>query len=50
MPQLAHFVSGKLLPSVGPTIPILNPATGREVGLVPIGIVSEVDAAISAAK
>jgi malonate-semialdehyde dehydrogenase (acetylating) / methylmalonate-semialdehyde dehydrogenase len=50
MTRQAHFISGKSTPSAGDTIPIFNPATGREVGMVPMGLVSEVDAAISAAK
>jgi malonate-semialdehyde dehydrogenase (acetylating)/methylmalonate-semialdehyde dehydrogenase len=48
--RLAHFFSGRSMPSAGAAIPILNPATGQEVGSVPMGLVSEVDAAIAAAK
>ena len=50
MNPLSHFVSGQSMPSAGKTVPILNPATGREVGVAPMGLVSEVDAAISGAK
>jgi malonate-semialdehyde dehydrogenase (acetylating)/methylmalonate-semialdehyde dehydrogenase len=50
MTQLSHFVFGQSTPSAGATIPIINPATGREIGLVPMGLASEVDAAIAAAK
>jgi malonate-semialdehyde dehydrogenase (acetylating) / methylmalonate-semialdehyde dehydrogenase len=50
MHPLAHFVSGQSVPSQGPPVPIFNPATGRAIGLVPMGLLAEVDAAISAAK
>lgn len=50
MTQSAHFVSGRPMPSAGPAAPIFNPATGHQIGSVPIGLVTEVDAAIAAAK
>jgi malonate-semialdehyde dehydrogenase (acetylating) / methylmalonate-semialdehyde dehydrogenase len=50
MAQLAHFVAGRSMPSAGAAVPIFNPATGREVASVPIGLGREVDAAVAAAK
>lgn len=50
MTRLTHFVSGEPLASAGTAVLIVNPATGREVGLVPMGLAAEADTAIAAAK
>lgn len=50
MAQLAHFIAGRPTPSDGALSPIVNPATGRQVGAAPLALGAEVDAAIAAAK
>lgn len=50
MAQLAHFISGRAMPSAGAVTPIFNPATGGQIGAVPAALSSEVDAAIAAAN
>jgi aldehyde dehydrogenase (NAD+) len=46
-----QLVDGKLTPaSTGATYPILNPATGLEIGLAPDSSAADVDAAIGAAR
>ncbi|KQX18623.1 MULTISPECIES: CoA-acylating methylmalonate-semialdehyde dehydrogenase [unclassified Sphingomonas] len=50
MNQLAHFVSGRSMESVGTAAPIINPATGCRLGLVPAAPDEEVDIVVAAAK
>jgi len=50
MPELAHFVCGRSMPSAGAHAPIFNPATVNVVGSAPIALEREVDAAVAAAK
>jgi malonate-semialdehyde dehydrogenase (acetylating)/methylmalonate-semialdehyde dehydrogenase len=50
MNQLSNFISGRPMPSDGETVPIVNPASGKAVGLVPLAPTREVDIAIAAAK
>ncbi|WP_121256087.1 aldehyde dehydrogenase [Nocardioides ferulae] len=50
-PPAQLLVDGKLLPaSDGATYPILNPATGAEIGRAPDATAADVDAAIAAAR
>ncbi len=50
-PPAHQLVDGKLVPaSDGSTYPILNPATGREIGVAPDSTADDVDAAIAAAR
>jgi aldehyde dehydrogenase (NAD+) len=51
VPAAQQLIDGKLVPSSsGATFPILNPATGREIGQAPDASAADVDAAISAAR
>ena len=46
-----QLIDGKLVgASDGATFPILNPATGQQIGLAPAGTAADVDAAIGAAR
>ena len=50
-PPAQLLVDGKLIPaSNGATYPILNPATGAEIGQAPDATAADVDAAIAAAR
>jgi aldehyde dehydrogenase (NAD+) len=50
-PAPLQLIDGKLVPaSNGATFPILNPATGGEIGQAPDGTVDDVEAAIAAAR
>ena len=51
LPAAQQLIDGKLVPaSSGDTFPILNPATGREIGHAPDATAQDVDAAIAAAR
>jgi len=50
-PAPQQLIDGKLTPaSDGATYPILNPATGAEIGHAPDGTAADVDAAVAAAR
>ena len=50
-PPAQQLVDGKLVAaSDGATYPILNPATGQEIGTAPDGTAADVEAAIAAAR
>ncbi|WP_307855902.1 aldehyde dehydrogenase [Nocardioides faecalis] len=50
-PPAQQLIDGKLVAaSDGATYPILNPATGEEIGVAPDGTAADVDAAIAAAR
>ena len=50
-PPAQQLIDGKLVPaSDGATYPIINPATGQQIGLAPDGTASDVEAAIAAAR
>ena len=49
MARLEHFIGGRPTASPGTSQPIIDPATGREVGLAPLASLSEIDAAVEAA-
>ncbi len=50
-PPAQQLIDGKLVgASDGATYPILNPATGAEIGHAPDGTAADVDAAIAAAR
>ncbi|HEX2894854.1 MAG TPA: aldehyde dehydrogenase [Marmoricola sp.] len=50
-PAAQQLIDGKLVPaSNGATFPILNPATGQEIGQAPDATADDVDAAIAAAR
>ncbi|MCX6396699.1 MAG: aldehyde dehydrogenase [Propionibacteriales bacterium] len=50
-PAPRQLIDGKLVPaSDGATFPILNPATGAEIGQAPNGTAADVEAAIAAAR
>ena len=50
-PAPQQLIDGKLTPaSDGATYPILNPATGAEIGQAPDGTAADVDAAVAAAR
>ena len=48
-PPAQQLIDGKLA-GAGATYPILNPATGQEIGVAPDGTAADVDAAIDAAR
>ena len=46
-----HWIAGRAAPgSGGRTAPVFDPATGREVGRVPLATAADVDAAVAAAR
>ncbi|GAB3831164.1 aldehyde dehydrogenase family protein [Dactylosporangium cerinum] len=45
----AHWIGGKAVAGTGDTVPVINPATGEVVAVVPAGTAAEVDAAVAAA-
>ncbi len=47
---LHNFIDGELLAAAGETEPILNPATGEELGRAPVSTAEEVDRAAKAAR
>ncbi len=50
-PPAQQLIDGKLLgASDGTSYPILNPATGEEIGVAPDGTAADVDAAVAAAR
>jgi aldehyde dehydrogenase (NAD+) len=50
-PPAQQLIDGKLVgASDGATFPILNPATGREIGVAPDGTSADVDTAVAAAR
>ncbi len=50
LPQIAHFIGGRMTPSEsGRRQPVFNPATGEVTAEVALASVAEVDAAVSAA-
>lgn len=50
MKHVAHFIAGNAQPSNGSDAPIVNPATGVEVGRVALATRDDVDQAVAAAK
>jgi aldehyde dehydrogenase (NAD+) len=48
-PAPAHWIDGQAVPFNGPTIAVVNPATGTVIGDVPDGSPADVDRAVSAA-
>ncbi|ODU06838.1 MAG: hypothetical protein ABS81_03290 [Pseudonocardia sp. SCN 72-86] len=46
----ALFVDGAWAPSTGPCVDVVNPATGRAIGSVPEGTLTDLDAAVGAAR
>ena len=48
-PAPAHWINGRPAPVDGPTIDVVNPATGAVVATVPDGSAADVDRAVSAA-
>ncbi|HKD46819.1 MAG TPA: 5-carboxymethyl-2-hydroxymuconate semialdehyde dehydrogenase [Rhizomicrobium sp.] len=47
---LGHFIGGKPVPGTGPLFPVLEPATGRELGDVRDASETELNEAVAAAK
>lgn len=45
-----HFIAGDWRPGAGPSVPDLNPATGKQIAEFPVGTPEEVDAAVGAAR
>jgi aldehyde dehydrogenase (NAD+) len=48
-PGPAHWIDGQAVPSDGPVIEVINPATGAVIATVPDGTATDVDRAVSAA-
>ena len=48
-PEPAHWIDGRAVPSDGPVIEVVNPATGAVIATVPDGTAADVDRAVSAA-
>jgi malonate-semialdehyde dehydrogenase (acetylating)/methylmalonate-semialdehyde dehydrogenase len=49
MNHVGHFIAGTVVGASASDLPILNPATGRELGRVAVGTSENVDAAVAAA-
>jgi malonate-semialdehyde dehydrogenase (acetylating)/methylmalonate-semialdehyde dehydrogenase len=49
MNQIGHFISGRIVPPSGATLPVTNPATGEITGQVALGTEADVNAAVQAA-
>ena len=48
---IQNYINGEWLPSSGTeTVDIINPATGEQIGLCPLGTAGDVDTAVAAAK
>jgi malonate-semialdehyde dehydrogenase (acetylating)/methylmalonate-semialdehyde dehydrogenase len=52
MPQFAcdHFIAGVRRPGVGPTLPVIDPASGEVLAHLPTATAPELDAAVSGAQ